>query len=75
MSLSDKEDILTDRIDYTIYYKEDVKKSIKKLLDYPSKSLELTALNLCGCSQDDVWEAAINWFKNEVKTEMGDKLL
>jgi len=31
----------------------------------PNKSLESTGLDLCGYSQDDVWEKAIEWFEEQ----------
>ena len=46
---------------------EDIKDVIKISKLIPSKSLELSRLDLCGYSQDDVWEKAIDWYKEQLK--------
>ena len=43
-------------------------KDVLGLIDeIKEKSLELSKLNLCGYSQDDVWERAIQYAKEELK--------
>lgn len=74
MSLSDNIRDDDDR-ENCILETKDVKDFIKKLKEIPNKSLELSGLDLCGCSQDDVWESAIEWFKERINKLVGDKLI
>ena len=50
------------------YDKFDEKKwiELKDVLELPEKSLESAKLDLCGYSQDDVWEEAIKWVKSKL---------
>ena len=45
---------------------EYIKEVLKIANEIPSKSLESTGKDLCGCSQDDVWEEAIDWYKKQL---------
>ncbi len=74
-NLSEKID---DSVDFSwdskVILTEDVKEFIKRKNAIPNKSLESTGLDLCGFSQDDVWEEAIKWFKNEEDKLAGEEL-
>lgn len=42
---------------------------LKTMKDFPAKSLELSDKDLCGYSQDDVWEAAIEYHNKQLRQE------
>jgi len=59
---------------YMCLPEDKVKEFIRRKNAIPNKSLESTGLDLCGFSQDDVWERAIEWFKEQENKLAGDKL-
>jgi len=63
-----------DELDYDFSeIQEDIKDVIKISELIPSKSLEISGLDLCGYSQDDVWEEAIIWYKNQLNDALNVK--
>ena len=63
-----------DELDYDFSeIQEDIKDVIKISELIPSKSLEISGLDLCGYSQDDVWEEAITWYKNQLNDALNVK--